>query len=195
VTGYNAIVGDAGRAEVERTFTAQRAAGDLSAAATTAVQGYGSEILGYLMAVARTEADAREVFAQFCEDLWRGLAGFRGEAALRTWAYKLAWHALQRHARDPYRKRGRRLETTEGERLARSVHSSTVRQSEAIRRLRESLEPAEQTLLVLRVDRELGWDEVAGVMGVKEVVLRKRFERLKEKLKNLALAAGLLDGR
>jgi RNA polymerase sigma-70 factor (ECF subfamily) len=188
-------MGTVSRAEIERSFAELHKTGDLSAAATCAVQGFGSEILGYLMAVARTEEAAREVFSQFCEDLWRGLARFRGESSLRTWAYTLAWHALQRHARDPFQKRGRRLMTTEGERLAKSVHTTKEHLSEGIRRLRESLQPEEQTLLVLRVDRELSWEEVAAVMGVKEPVLRKRFERLKEKLKTLAVAAGLMNGK
>ena len=60
-----------------------------------------------------------------------------------------------------------------------------------------------RSLLVLRVDRRMRWDDVARVMldedepapeavRRKAVALRKQFERVKERLKLLAQQAGLL---
>ena len=71
-------------------------AGDLVGATTLVVQGHGPQILGYLTAMARHEADAHDAFSQFCEDLWRGLPGFMGRSSLRTWCYVLARNALHR---------------------------------------------------------------------------------------------------
>ena len=63
---------------------------------------------------------------------------------------------------------------------------------------------ADQMLLILRVDRNLSWRDIAIVMEedvlrqddgeVKKVEtrLRKRFERVKEKLKGMAKAEGLI---
>jgi RNA polymerase sigma-70 factor (ECF subfamily) len=92
--------------------------GDISGAATEALRGYGPQVLGYLTAVLRDEDDAHDVFSQFAEDLWRGLPGFRRESAVRTWAFRLAWHAASRYARDPYRKRHRPILSTEASRIA-----------------------------------------------------------------------------
>lgn len=176
--------------------------GDFKAAATLAIQGYGPQVLGYLTAVLKDEDDARDVFSQFAEDLWKGLPGFRGDCSLRAWAFKLAWHAAARFARDPYRKRGRPIRTTEVSRLAASVRSmSSVRsgsRGERIMKLRELLDPEEQTLLVLRLDKELPWDEVAHVLSseretVSATLLRKRFERLRAKLAKMAKDEGLLE--
>ena len=149
-------------------------------------------ILGYLTSVLRNDGDAADVFSQFTEDLWRGLPGFRGECPVRVWAYRLAWHAAARHLRDPFRQRGRALETTELSRIAEEVRSSVLlgrreARRQGIDKLREQLAPDEQTLLVLRLDRELSWREVATVLAddgeaVDEAALRKRFERLKGKL-------------
>ena len=52
-----------------------------------------------------------------------------------------------------------------------------------------------QTLLVLRVDRRMTWDAIAAVLGggVKAPTARKRFERLKERLRLLADREGLLS--
>ena len=157
------------------------------------VREYGPQLLGYLCSVLRSEADAGEVFSMFSEDLWRGLPGFRRECPLRVWCYRLAWHAAARFLRDPFRGRGRRLETTELSRLVESIRSSVFLGRDQARqatldRLRAGLTPDERALLVLRLDRGLGWAEVALVLTeaqgapVDEAALRKRFERLKDKL-------------
>lgn len=179
------------------------AAGDLRGAAEAIVRDHGPSILGYLASVLRNDADASDVFSQFTEDLWRGLPGFRGECPVRVWAYRVAWHAAARHLRDPYRQRGRRLETTELSRIAEEVRSSVLlgrgeARQQGIDRLRSRLTPEEQTLLVMRLDRNLAWREVALVLAaegepVDEVALRKRFERLKTKLTDLAREEGLLE--
>ena len=176
---------------------------DLHGAATEALRWLGPEVLGYLTAMIRSEADAAEVFSQFAEDLWRGLPGFRWESSLRTWAYRIAYHAAARFARDPYRQRGQRFETTMASRIAADVRRSSMLRrdlrEQQLAALRAALDPDEQTLLILRVDRKLSWREVAEVMAgqgeppADEVVLRKRFERIRDKLGKKAREAGLIE--
>jgi RNA polymerase sigma-70 factor (ECF subfamily) len=178
-------------------------AGDVSGAATEALRGYGPQVLGYLTAVLRDDDDAHDVFSQFAEDLWRGLPGFRRESAIRTWAFRLAWHAASRYARDPYRKRHRPILTTEASKIAEEVRSTMSTyapggRADKLMKLRESLDPEEQTLLILRVDKAMPWEDVAEVMradgeATSPAALRKRFERLKEKLGRLAREQGLLE--
>jgi RNA polymerase sigma-70 factor, ECF subfamily len=66
-----------------------------------------------------------------------------------------------------------------------------------VTRLRESLEPDDRTLLILRIDRKLAWEDIARVLigdndadesevRRRSATLRKRFERVKERLKKLA---------
>jgi len=67
-----------------------------------------------------------------------------------------------------------------------------------LRRLREMLPPDDHTLLVLRLDREMAWEEIATVLSgsgtpVTAAALRKRYERLKEKLARQARNEGLLE--
>ncbi len=178
-------------------------AGDISGAATEAMRGLGPQVLGYLTAVLRDEDDAHDVFSQFAEDLWRGLPGFRRECAVRTWAFRLAWHAAARYARDPYRKRHRPILTTEASKLAEEVRSTMSTyapggRADKLMKLRESLDAEEQTLLILRVDKSMPWEDVAEVMrsdgeAPSPAALRKRFERLKEKLGRLAREQGLIE--
>lgn len=70
--------------------------GDLHAAATLAIKGYGPEIERYLRASSANADAAGECFSQFTEDLWKGLPGFRWRCSFRTWAYTLARHTLYR---------------------------------------------------------------------------------------------------
>jgi RNA polymerase sigma-70 factor (ECF subfamily) len=174
------------------------ASGDTATAATVGVRGYGPQILGYLTAVLRERDLAEDAFSVFTEDLWKGLDGFRGGSSFRTWAYKLAYHAALRVLRDPHHRRGVTLPTSMAEGLAASIRSETplhlrTDMKTSVQRLREELSPEEQTLLVLRIDRRLDWREVAEVMDAEEPTIRKRFERLREKLRRLALERGLLD--
>jgi RNA polymerase sigma-70 factor (ECF subfamily) len=176
---------------------------DLQSAAATIVRGYGPAILGYLAALARDADRADDAFSQFCEDLWRGLPAFRRDASVRTWVYKLAWHAWLRNEREAFRRHGRPITTEEMSRLAAEVRSTAAlhlrsEAKDAVARLREQLTPAEQSLLVLRIDRGLSWSEVASVMSTSEEHLdtqtvAKRFERVKARLRKLAEAAGLLE--
>jgi RNA polymerase sigma-70 factor, ECF subfamily len=189
---------DALEADIARLLEA----GDDRAATAAIVRGYGPAILGYLAALAREPDRADDAFSQFCEDLWHGLPGFRRDASVRTWVYTLAWHAWLRCERDAFRRRGRAFASDEMSRLAAEVRSTTALHlksdaKDAVARLREQLTPAEQSLLVLRIDRGLAWSEVASVMSTPEELLdaqtvAKRFQRVKSRLRKLAEDAGLL---
>jgi RNA polymerase sigma-70 factor (ECF subfamily) len=91
---------------------------------------------------------------------------FRWEASLRTWAYQLARNALYRLQRDPRRRAAHNLPLS----VVRSVEE--VRRSptepyrrsevkEAFRALRESLDPLDHEILILRLDRAMSWKDIA----------------------------------
>jgi len=197
------MVGEA-RAELERGLREEHEAGRIASAATLAIREYGPEVLGFLVAVLRSNEDAAEVFAQFCEDLWAGLPRFRWDSSLRTWAYTLARHAAYAFRRDPHRRRRVGLsehpEVAELEMQARTATATWLRSDvkNRVSRLRASLEPDDQALLILRVDRQMSWNDVALVMGGEDdlsrraTALRKRFERVKDRLRALAITSGAL---
>ncbi|MGC4000119.1 MAG: sigma-70 family RNA polymerase sigma factor [Anaeromyxobacter sp.] len=177
-------------------------AGERDAAATLALRRLGPKVVGYLRTVLRNEADAAEAFGVFAEHLWRGLEGWRGEAPLRGWAFRLAWNAALNLRNEAWRRRVRRMETGEASRIAEEVRTATAlrveRQRRGLDKLREALSPEEQTLLSLRVDQELSWSEIAAVLApeqgeVDPAALRKRFERMKARLGELARAQGLME--
>jgi RNA polymerase sigma-70 factor (ECF subfamily) len=185
---------------VEAVLGALLERGDLHGAATQALRSYGPQILVYLRAVLRDEEAASEAFSRWGEGLWKGIAAFRGDASILTWCYAVAWGAVGRVRRDAVRRRERRLATSEAARLVAEMRDSTAPELRpeargALSRLRAALEADEQTLLILRLDRKLAWKDVAHVLGVDEAAARKRYERLKAKLRRLGRAEGLLAER
>jgi RNA polymerase sigma-70 factor (ECF subfamily) len=184
--------------------------GDLTEVLRRLVEGYGAEILGYLARTMRNEADAAEVFSILCEDLCRGIGAFQGRSSFRTWAYRLATSARARYWSDAFRRHGSPLLSEEAAKLEQQVRSATrpylrTEVKDRFARLREHLDPEEQSLLTLRLDRDLSWTEIAEILEGDGQVLpakelqsraatwRQRFKRLKDKIRRLADAEGLLE--
>jgi len=86
------------REEAEELIREACAHRDLERAVELALETYGREVLGFLIARVG-EQRGNEVFSDFLEDFWRGLAGFGWRSSLRGWLYVLARHALARNLR------------------------------------------------------------------------------------------------
>jgi RNA polymerase sigma-70 factor (ECF subfamily) len=188
-------------------------AGDLQGAATEALRGYGVEVLGYLVAITRDEPEASEVYASFCEAMWRGLPDFRWQCTFRTWAYVLARHALSRRRRDPFHNAERAVALSRAPEvfeIADNVRTRTLKFlrteiKDRVAVLREQLDPEDQSLIILRINRRLSWDEIARIMHEEKAepsaeqlrrsaaAMRKRFQRAKERLRQLVEQEGVLE--
>lgn len=205
------MIVDQGKQALEARIRELHDAGDYDAAATTAIEGYGSELLGFLIAVSGDDVEGREVFAQFCADLWAGIEGFRFRSSFRTWAYALARNALSRSLRDQERWAHKPLSEVAAlsqlEAPSRTATPPVLRTEikDQVSQLRSRLTTEEQTLLILRINRGLSWSDVARVMLEPEsdpdandlrreaASCRKRFERIKVRLRRLANEEGLLS--
>ena len=189
------------------------AAGDANGAAAATVRGYGPEIFGLVCSLHPGEADAADVFSAFAESLCGGLPAFGWRCTLRTWAYTLARNTSRRFLRGARRdRRGVPLSQASAvDKLAEQVRTQTrtwmrTETKDRFAQLRESLPAEDQMLLVLRIDRELEWAELAMVLSdepdpddetIKREAarLRKRFQLIKEKLQELARVTGLLPAK
>jgi len=202
------------RDALEQEIRQHCANGALEAAATAALRGYGREILSFLVALHRNETDASEVFSIFCEEMWRGLPRFTWQCSFRAWAYMICRRRSHTYRRDARRRetRGALLSTTaELSALEHRLRTDTLpylrtQVKSRIIELRETLPIEDQELLILRVDRQLGWNELAQVIAPADAEpltaeqlkreaarLRKRFQTIKDKLREMAEHEGLLD--
>ena len=184
--------------EAERAIKTAFDEGRRRDAMEQALRLYGPELLGYLTSVLRDEDWAREVYARLCEDLWAAFDRFEWRSSFRTWAYRAARNGAI-SARSG-RRRPARLDTEDLQQIPAPERSTTrpyvkTENKAWLAQLRATLDPDEQTLLTLRIDRGMSWNDVAVVLGGEEALddlprasaqLRKRFERLKERLRQAA---------
>lgn len=194
--------------DVEAEIRSLVEAARLDDALAAVLRGYGPELASYLIAIARSETDGGDAFAELMTDVWRGLPGFRWASSLRTWCYTLARHALFRLQRAPARRKVVALLSEELAALVAEVHTRTRSYAQTdvkdgVRALREQLTPDEQAILILRVDRALPWRDIARILTDegealieaalvrRAAALRKRFETIKATLRAQARAAGL----
>ena len=194
--------------EVDAKLEALIRAGALDQAATQALEAYGPELYGFFVNLMRGETAAVEVFSQTAEDLWRGLPSFRAQCSVRTWMYVLARHAAVRYWRSPWNRGGRtgesKLDSVVADARSRTAPWLRTDVKDRWHALREALDPDDQTPLVLRVDRDLSWSDVARVMlgsddpDAAELTretarVRKRFQLLKDELRKRARELGLVE--
>jgi len=180
--------------------------GRFDRAATSILERYGPELLGYLHAMARPPLEPDELFSETCERLWKKLPEFRWQSSIRTWAYVIARNLLRSGFRAKRGPKGRidPLPSSEISDLVAQVRSSTpvhvrTRAKDRLQAIREKLDPDDQTLLILRVDRGMAWKDIADVItdeaddrsaSQRAAALRKRFARLKDRLREEMQAGG-----
>jgi len=200
------------REKLEREIQELCRRGDTAGAVERALEGYGQEIMRLMASVLHDYERSRDAFSLFSENLLRGLSGFRWESSFRTWAYRLARNACYQVMHAPA---GREQPMSASKIPDESIRPRSETRpwqrtsvKERFRALRESLEPNERMLLLLRVDQRLSWEEVARVMSEGEAplsdlalkkraaALRQQFQRIKTQLRTLAQEEGLIaDGQ
>jgi len=202
------------REKLESDVRALCSQGDYNAAATLALRGYGPEVFGFLVAVHRSETEASDVFSELAEALWRGLPSFAWESSLRTWTYAIARNVARTRRRDAARRerRGPRTGDSALEGVAHAVRTETLaflrtEKRTRLQALRDALPEEDRMLLVLRVDRQLAWNDLARVLHESDegtplddaaiareaARLRKRFQLVKDRLRELAKKEGLIE--
>lgn len=169
-------------------------AGDSARAVTVLLRTYGAEVYGWLVAV-HGAVDAADVYGQLSLQLVRAVDEFRGESSARTWLYQIARNEARQHLRALRRRRVwlTPLEDhpSAGER-APLVPSTRSREAR-VAALRARLGEEDRSLLVLRVDRGMAYDDIALVLRPDLAVdarkreaarLRRRLCDIRDKLRS-----------
>jgi RNA polymerase sigma-70 factor (ECF subfamily) len=184
-------------------------AGNVDDAVTEVLHSLGPEVFGFLRGALGNEPDADEVFALTGERIWRSLAGFRWQSTLRTWVYVIARHEMLRFLRGARRHRVGRVTPSALEDVVAAVRTETLSALRTEKRskleaLRDELPVDDRTLLILRVDRSLKWEDIARAflpdpdrqteeqLRREAARLRKRFQLVRQRLTDRAREEGLL---
>lgn len=184
--------------------------GGYSEAAGLIVELYGSGILSFICDRVGSVSTAEEVFSDFTEKVLEGVPSLRWTGTARGWAYRVARNAAADYFRDPDRKPQRRLTLSNPHvaGIADQVRATTALHlrtdvKNRFRELRLRLPEEDQIVLVLRLDKSLSWEEIAGVtlaeglpapaaLKAEAGRLRQRYKRVKDRLKQMAIVEGLL---
>jgi RNA polymerase sigma-70 factor (ECF subfamily) len=205
---------EAARARLESEVRAHCDARDWDSACTAILRGYGPEVFGFLVAVHHDEAAANDAFSDLAEAIWRGLPNFAWQSSVRTWTYAVARNVSRTRKRNAARldRRAPRAGDSALEGVAAKVRTETLailrtETKTRLQALRDALPEADRMLLVLRIDRGLSWNDLARVLHEGEedaelddaaltreaARLRKRFQLVKDKLREMAKKEGLLE--
>lgn len=189
--------------ELEDAVRTALAAADVDGAVTHILRGLGPELLGFMIALTRDPAAAGDAFSELSIDIWRGLPGFEWRSSLRTWCYVLARRAVSRTRRGvPHAPHIPLSQASVVSKVAASVRDASLARIEALHdafaHVRAQLDDDDQVILVLRVDRSMGWRDIARVIAEGDsdadvdrvaATLRKRFERIKTRIRELTQAS------
>jgi RNA polymerase sigma-70 factor (ECF subfamily) len=161
--------------------------GDIGAFETLYARHRGG-LFRYLLRHLRQQAIAEECF----QDIWSRLIAarerYRPDARFTTWLYQIASNRLTDH----WRALGRQGSFVEdgAERAEQEPDPSTpdqaLSQFEQRRRLQlalEELPPDQREAVLLRLDRELGLEEIAQITGVGRETVKSRLRYAMDKLR------------
>lgn len=202
-TGREPPEGGLPLADPDALATTLLAAGKVRPAAEEVIHAHGPRIRLYLSALLRDPDLADDAYSVWSEWVLRGIGGYRGEAPLRTWAYGVAHNAARRVRDDAFRRRRCSLARAAASRVPHRASSSArqrERAAQVVEAIRARLTLDDQGLLALRIDHGLEWEAVAAILSpqpgerpTNAAALRKRFERLKDRIRRLAREAGALE--
>jgi RNA polymerase sigma-70 factor (ECF subfamily) len=156
--------------------------GDINAAVDGVYRRYSRDLRSFLRDQMWSDDAVDEVLAEVFKSLLTDLAGFRGEAKLRTWLRTLTRHAMLRYLkRDRVQSaRVRPLESSDRDRPQPALRA-TFRTW--IRLVYKKLDPDDREMVDLWLEG-WSWKEAAEHLGATEEGLRKRFTRLMERIKD-----------
>ncbi|HVE85279.1 MAG TPA: sigma-70 family RNA polymerase sigma factor [Myxococcales bacterium] len=170
---------------------------------------YGDELARFLVAVLHRRELAEEAYSCVCEKLIKNLSRFRWESSLRTWLFRVARNDCMEMLRSRQRREQLMSDPLpEGEAQRERTRTNPWLRTEVKERfhaLREQLSAPERALLQLKVEQGLPWTEVAQILwdgdqpptreelDKRAVALRQQFRRLKDRLRALAVEAGLVS--
>lgn len=134
---------------------------------------------GYFNGDESTAADAtQEVFLK----VWQHLDGFRGEAKLSTWLYRIAVNTCLLYLRKPAVKK--EIKTEHLPEVAAEVYNPVT--EERLKKMYGCIQQLDETgkMIILMVLEGLEYSAIAEVVGISEDTLRVRIHRIKKQLSN-----------
>ena len=153
--------------------------------------------------VTKGTQDAEDLTQEVFIRVWKGLMNFRGESALNTWIYRIAWNVCASHLD----KKGRAMEMTPYEEGDQGEESQVYmrigtedqeivgfEQKQYLEVLFESLPSSHKQVLTLYYLQGQNYQEIAEVTGWKMGTVKATIHRAKSNLRAAALEERVTAG-
>ena len=127
----------------------------------------------------------QDLFQEMSIQLYKAYPKFRGEAKFSTWMYRVALNT----AITLYRKRKKRVDTSDIENISFKVRAeeydtTTEENIKLMYKAIKQLNDIDKALVLLYLE-EKNYDEIAETLGISQVNVRVKMNRVKKKLKNI----------
>jgi RNA polymerase sigma-70 factor (ECF subfamily) len=123
-------------------------------------------------------ADREDLLQEILCQLWRSLPGFRGDAALGTWMYRVALNTALTWSRTR-RRRPREVQPCEDEERHPATAGAPSREDAILEDFLASLGELDRSILILYLDG-LAYQQIAEVMGLTAGAVGVRLHRIKD---------------
>ena len=138
---------------------------------------YAAPIRRLCATYAESPADREDLFQDIFLAVWRALPGFRRQASVRTWLYRIAHNvALTRRTRDRHRQS---RESPLDQETAAPTEMDFRRL--ALKRAIAAMAPGDRTLTLLWLEG-LSATEIEDVTGIKAATVAVRLSRIRKRL-------------
>ena len=146
---------------------------------------YSGDVRAYLFSLCRDREAAEDLLQTTFLQAMQGLAGFRGESALRTWLFAIARNAYFR-----WRKKNPETVAFDDAQLGPGEHCGVPAEEAYLQREKlrfaadflNALEEPTRQLMYLRLATGMTYAEIAPLLGRTEVWARVTFLRVKSRL-------------
>ena len=175
-------MGDPSDAELLAAF----GAGDVRAFETL-VRRYQRPVLAIARRFARDQDDAEDLAQRAFINASQRAGGWRG-GSFKSWLFRIAVNLAKNHLRDTARF-DRSEEAQERERQSTDpdaeARQARAQQQRALRQAVARLPRRQREVLLLRIDADLPFAEIAGALGITEVNAKVNFHHAVQNLKKL----------
>jgi RNA polymerase sigma-70 factor (ECF subfamily) len=139
--------------------------------------------------------EAEDVAQEAYLRVYRGLAGFRGDAQFETWLYRIVSNAAMSHLRKRRRFGELVKDTTEEppEPPSTALVDEEAVDRDALTKALESLPQSLRVVVILKDVYGLSCREIGGQIGVSEGAVKVRLHRARKRLKEMLFGAGVRD--
>jgi RNA polymerase sigma-70 factor (ECF subfamily) len=175
----------------DETIQRHLAAGDFREALETLVRSYQHVIVGFCTNMLGEPTQWEEVAQEVFLSAYRAMPGFRRQASIRTWLFAIARKQCLKMLRD--RGRHRRLEHDQRLTIATTVHRQPPPAEgedpevrlQLVKQGLTQLDKAQRALLMLHYDTGLTVAEMAPLLGLSAVSVRRRLARALQRLREV----------